>query len=95
MYPGGFAGYTYPQFQIFQEFALDGGVIFDTLANSNESHADVMFIFNMILAFEMKTICVFENQQIVLKYNFENGGTTIQIWHHVCIVEHCVNIFTI
>ena len=34
----------YPQFQNSQEFALDGGVIFDTLANSNESHADGVFI---------------------------------------------------
>ena len=33
-----------PQFQNSQELALDGGVIFDTLANSNESHADVVFI---------------------------------------------------
>ena len=34
----------YPQFQNSHEFALDGGVIFDTLANSNESHADVVLI---------------------------------------------------
>ena len=27
-----------------QEFVLDGGVIFDTLANSNQSHADVVYI---------------------------------------------------
>ena len=40
LYPGGFAKYMYPQFQNSQEFALDGGVIFDTLANNNESHAD-------------------------------------------------------
>ena len=39
LYPGGFAEYTYPQFQNVQEFALDGGVIFDTLANSDESYA--------------------------------------------------------
>ena len=44
LYPGGFAEYTYSQFQNSQEFALDGGVIFDTLANSNESHADGVFI---------------------------------------------------
>ena len=30
----------YPQFQNSQEFALDGGVIFNILAKSNESHAD-------------------------------------------------------
>ena len=30
----------YPQFQNSQEFALDGGVIFDTLVNSREFHAD-------------------------------------------------------
>ena len=34
----------YPQFQNSQEFALDGGVIFDTFVNSNESHADGVFI---------------------------------------------------
>ena len=44
MYPGGFAEYTYPQFQNSQEFALDGGVIFDTLANNDESHEDEVFI---------------------------------------------------
>ena len=27
-----------------QEFAWDGGVIFNTLANNNESHADGVFI---------------------------------------------------
>ena len=41
---GGFAKYTYPQFQKSQEFAVDGGVYFDTLANSNESHAHGAFI---------------------------------------------------
>ena len=44
LYPRGFTEYTYPQFQNSQEFALDGGVIFDILANSNESHADGVFI---------------------------------------------------
>ena len=44
LYAGGFAEYTYPQFQNSQEFALDGGVIFDTLTNSKESHADGAFI---------------------------------------------------
>ena len=34
----------YPQFQNSQEFALDGGVIFDTLVNSKKSRADDMFI---------------------------------------------------
>ena len=58
MYPGGFAEYTYPQFQNSQEFALDGGVIFDTLVNSYESHADGVFMFNRSLTFEMKTFCV-------------------------------------
>ena len=43
LYPEGFAEYTYPQFKNSQEFALDGGVIFDTLANNNESHADSVF----------------------------------------------------
>ena len=33
---------TYPEFQNSQEFALDGGVIIDTLVN--ESHADEVFI---------------------------------------------------
>ena len=44
LYPGGFTEYTYPQSKNSQKFALDGGVIFDTLANNNESHADVVFI---------------------------------------------------
>ena len=35
---------TYSQFQNSQEFALGGGVIFDTLANSNGSHSDGVFI---------------------------------------------------
>ena len=45
LYSGGFAEYTYPQFQNSQEFALDGGVIFDILANSNEFHTVGVFIF--------------------------------------------------
>ena len=40
LYTRGFTEYTYPQFQNSQEFALDGGVIFDILANSNNFHAD-------------------------------------------------------
>ena len=44
LYPGGFAEYMYHQFQNSQEFALDGGVIFDTLANSNEFCADEVVI---------------------------------------------------
>ena len=40
LYPGGLSEYTYPQFQNSQEFVLDGGVIFETLANSKESHDD-------------------------------------------------------
>ena len=45
LYPGGFAEYTYPQFQNSQEFALDGGVFFFyILANSNEFHAAGVFI---------------------------------------------------
>ena len=44
LYLGGFAQYTYPQFQNSQEFALDGGIFFDILVNSNEFHADGVFI---------------------------------------------------
>ena len=40
----GFAECTYPLFQNSQEFALGGGVSFDILANSNEFHADGVFI---------------------------------------------------
>ena len=50
--PGGFAEYTYPQFQNLQEFALDGGVIFDTIANSKESHADGVFIQHLSVQYE-------------------------------------------
>ena len=35
---------TYSQFQNSQEFAVGVGVILDTLANSNGSHADGVFI---------------------------------------------------
>ena len=41
LYPGGFAKYTYHQFQNSQEFVWEGGVIVHTFANSNETHADV------------------------------------------------------
>ena len=34
----------YPQVKNSQELALDGVVIFDTLSNSDESHADQVFI---------------------------------------------------
>ena len=44
LYPRGFTEYTDPQFQNSQEFALDGGVIFDILAYSIESYADGVFI---------------------------------------------------
>ena len=44
LFPKGFTEYTDPQFPNSQEFALDGGVIFDILANSNESNADGVFI---------------------------------------------------
>ena len=44
LYPRGFVEYTYPHFQNSHEFALDGGVIFYTLANYNEFHADGVFI---------------------------------------------------
>ena len=36
--------YMDPQFQNSQGFALDGGIIFDILTNSNESHANGVFI---------------------------------------------------
>ena len=42
LYPGGFAECT--QYYNSQEFALKGGVVFDTLANNNESRADGVFI---------------------------------------------------
>ena len=63
LYPRGLTDYTDPQFQNSQEFELDCGVIFDTLANSNEFHADGVFILTFLcsilsLAFEMKTFCV-------------------------------------
>ena len=44
LYPGGFAEYTYPQFQNSQEFELDGGVFLETFVNSNECYADGVFI---------------------------------------------------
>ena len=44
LYLGGFVENTYHHFQNSQEFALDGMVIFDILANSKESHADGVFI---------------------------------------------------
>ena len=44
LYPGGFAEYTYPQFLIHKNLHWMVGVIFDTLANNIESHADGVFI---------------------------------------------------
>ena len=44
MYPGGFDEYRYPHFQKSQEIALDGGVSFDNLTNSDVCHAGVAFI---------------------------------------------------
>ena len=44
LYPRGFTEYRDPQFQNSQEFALNGGVVFDMLTNSNKSHADGVFI---------------------------------------------------
>ena len=41
-----------PQFQTSQEFALEGGVLFDILANSNESHADGVFILRISVKYE-------------------------------------------
>ena len=35
----------YPQFQNSQELALDGAVIFDTLANDDKSHAGGAWVF--------------------------------------------------
>ena len=60
MYQKGFAELTYPQFQNSQEFALDGGEMFDTFVNSNETYADGVFtlVFNRSLTFEMKKFCV-------------------------------------
>ena len=40
----GFAECTYLQLQTSQLFALDGGIFFDILANSTESHAHGVFI---------------------------------------------------
>ena len=91
MYPGGFAEYTYPQFQNSQEFALDGGVIFDTLANSDESHAEKVFILALKcsmkvwllkskhFASEMGLFHKVMINKLCQNANFENGGTSIQI----------------
>ena len=48
LYTGGFAQYTYPQFQNSYEFALEGGLIFDTLVNSEENRADGVLISGSI-----------------------------------------------
>ena len=42
----------YPPFQNSHEFALDGGVIFDTLVNSSESHADAFKHFSVQQEFD-------------------------------------------
>ena len=41
---GSFDQYRYPDFQKCQEFALDGGVYFDTLTNSHTGHAKGVII---------------------------------------------------
>ena len=82
LHPRGFAEYTYPQFQNSQEFALDGVVIFFTywpIATSlmqMECSINIL-VFNMSLAFEMKTFCMCKviiskshNSQIVPKCEF-------------------------
>ena len=38
----------YHKFQNSQEFAFDGGVIFDTLANRDESHAGGEFMLAIL-----------------------------------------------
>ena len=91
MYPRGFAEYTYSQFQNSQEFALDGGVIFDTLVNSNESNADGVFISALKCSIGVSLLkwkrftCekgLFQNvvtHKLCQNANFENGGTTIPL----------------
>ena len=44
LYPRSFTEEKDPQFQNSQEFALDGGVKFDILANSINSYANGVFI---------------------------------------------------
>ena len=44
LYPRGFAEYTYPQFHNSQEFEWVGGIIFEILVNSNESHVERVLI---------------------------------------------------
>ena len=83
------ADYTYLQFQNSQELALDG-VVFDTLANSDESRAGEVFVsalvFNMSLALEMKRFrCKMGLFQKVMtcklcqKENFENGVSLFKL----------------
>ena len=71
---------------------MDGGVIFDKLANSNESHADGVFFLTF---FSVQYEFGFWNENVLRvkggyfkkvttrkscqNANFENGGTTIQI----------------
>ena len=57
-----------------------GGIIFDALANSNESHADGEF--NMSLAFEMKEGGCFE--KLCQNVNFRNGCSAIQVGMCTC-----------
>ena len=103
MYPGGFVKYTYAQFPNSQEFALDGGVIFDTLAKYNEFSGDGVFISahkcsicvwllkSKRFACEMGLFQKVVTHNLCQNTNFENGGTTIQ----VSILHVLLNILSI
>ena len=104
LYTVGFAAYTYSQFQNSYEFSLDGGVIFDTLVNSEVYRADGVLISGSILslAFEMKTFCLWKgviskshDTQIMQKVIFENCDTIFSNGNPACIVEHFVNIYIV
>ena len=60
-------------------------------------------MFNMSLAFEMKTLFACERglfhkvmtHKLCQNANFGNGGYHYSNWHPSCTVEHVVNIITV
>ena len=95
----------YPQFQNSQEFALYGGVIFDTLANRNKSRADGVFISALKcwkrvkllkgkrFAYERGFFQKKKFHKLCQNVNFENGGTTYPI--SILHVHVLLNILSI
>ena len=77
---GGFDEYGYPHFKISQEFALDGGVSFNTRPKHDKCRRSVHFclqVLNVSSTLEVKMFCGLCDKMLNF-VNFENGGTNIK-----------------